>query len=221
MNWKLVIAMLALGATPTDSPSRRGVASIPWLHGLSGAVVTDTPSPTEPMDEADAECSAGARAVLRLETNFGSTSGNEIIEASVTGGVVVRGRGEQLVAAAPGTVCEGSADEVVALAVGTSFGQPLIAVAATHGGHREQITDLTLFSIGFAGRLDPVFTGEVEHRSEQRVVRGDVWLIPNGLLYQRPGGSTTVWVFDPVGRAYFHRGSLEPNDEPVHDEPAM
>lgn len=222
MKLKLAAVVIALGATGTTHPSapQPQMAEMPWLHGLDGAKITSTPKPSATsIDELDEGCAAGAFAPFELVADVAPTAGNETVRASFVDGVVVRDREGAVVASASGYNCEGSADEIVALAAGSAHRDSTIALAFTYGGRREQVTALALFRIGFGGKLDPVFTAEVEQRTDERVRRGNVWLFPNGLIYQRPGGRPTIWVFDPVDRAYLYRGPLEETDEPPHVEP--
>lgn len=196
---------------------------MPWLHGLDSARITDEPqahvADRMSADTEELECATGATHGLELTADVSPSAGMETVLASYAHGIVVLDREHRVVGSTGGYECQGSADEIAALAVGRAFLVPTIALAITHGGHEEQTTELALFRIGFRGRLEPVFTAEVEVRSGEGVRTGAVWLIPNGLLYQRPGGTTGLWIYDAVGGAYLYRGLFEHTDEPPHAEP--
>jgi hypothetical protein len=171
--------------------------------------------------EDDRTCAAGAYAELEADGDVAPNAGDETVIASYADGVTVLDREGVQIASAPGYACEGSADEAETLIIGRAFGAPTIAMVVTSGGRREQMTWLAVFRVGFAGRLDPVFTGTVEERSDDRVRRGEVTFVPDGLIYRRPGSRRlTLWVFDPAARAYTQRGPSElPIDVPHAELP--
>ena len=107
MRWKLVAMVLLLGASSTDPPpAARQHASLPWLHGLSNLVVADASMPSlEPVDPVDEVCGAGAFSVLQLIADVAPAPGNEILQTSLAGGVIVRDRDRNVVATAPGDGC--------------------------------------------------------------------------------------------------------------------
>ncbi len=109
-----------------------------------------------------------------LTANVANPGGDETILASFAHGVMVYGREGQLLASTPGFSCEGSADELDVLAVGTAFGVPMVAIVAKTGGRREQLTWLGLFRVGANGRLEATFAGAVEQREDGIVRRGAI-----------------------------------------------
>ncbi|MBA3456565.1 MAG: hypothetical protein H0T42_25980 [Deltaproteobacteria bacterium] len=223
MDLKLPMLVLAGTAMAGGGSTVRAPPQMPWLHGLDSVRVTDEPQRhVEDRMAAgyeDLECAAGATHGLVLKADIAPSAGMETILASYARGLVVLDHEDQVIASMDGYPCQGSADEVTSLAVGRAFLVPTIALAITHGGHEERTTELALFRIGFGGRIEPVFTAEVELRTGDNVRTGGVWLIPNGLLYQRPGGKTGLWIYDPVGGAYLYGGPLDETDEPPHAAP--
>jgi hypothetical protein len=197
------IALVLGGAGRGAPPSPPEIDGIPWLHNLASVRVTD-------------EETTG-RLVLVADAMKGR--GHETVVASYTSGILVLDREGQTIGSAPGYTFHGSADEITALAVGTAFGEPTIALAITRGGHREQWTDLALYREDVSGQLDAVFTAEVEHRDGDTVEQGAVWLIPGGLIYRHPEGATALWTFDRVGGVYLYRGGFALREMPPHAEP--
>lgn len=189
--------------------------SVPWLYGLTGTVSASGDDATAQVaSEPEPGCGIGATRTIRLAADLAPAPGIETVVASYGGGITILGGEEQVLARSPGYPCEASADELETLAFGHAYGEPTLVIAATSGGRREAVTWLGLFRPGFGGTLDPVFAGIVEHRTDDLIERGDVWLVPDGLLYRRPGGPTTFWLFDPVGRAYVPFVSSERRDAP-------
>ncbi|MDQ3365682.1 MAG: hypothetical protein M3680_09680 [Myxococcota bacterium] len=202
----LVVLALTAGCQPA-------APSLPWLHGL-GEVVASTEDVTDVGDLLAEGCGAGASRTLRLVADVTGTPALETVTASYSGGLVVTDAEHHVLARGAGYPCEGSADELDTLAVGGAYGHRTVVIAATAGGRRETATWVGLFRPGFGGALDPVFTGEVERRVGDVVERGNIWLVPDGLLHQPPGGPTSYWPFDPVGHAYVPYGPLERREPP-------
>jgi len=214
MYIKLAAIALSLGAATPNRPSPpRAIEEIPWLHNLGAVHVTAEPR----AGASDLGCSSGASQTLSLVADIAPRGGTETILASLTDGVVVLDREDQPIGRAPGSDCTGSADEITALAVGTAFGAPTIALAITRGGHNAQSTELALLRMGDRGRLEPVFNGDVELREGDVVHRGSVWVIPGGLIYRYPRRNPTLWTFDPVPGVYLYRGGFdEATERPLH-----
>ena len=205
----LVPLAAASAAACQQAVAREPPSPLPWLHGLTDLRVVERGPAGALVDlEPDDACGPGAYAELELAADVAPPAGRETIRASYARGVTVRDTEGIVLAAAPGYPCWGSADELEVLAAGTSFPARTLVLAATSGGRREQLTWLALFRVTAPGELAPVFTGAVEVREDERVRRGEVWLLPGGLLYRPPGGELGVWIYDPVGRAYTHRGPL-------------
>lgn len=187
--------------------------ALPWLHGLSDVVTSradlDVGLAAPDDSELGAGCGAGALRRIQLVADVAPAAGRELVIASYANGVVIFGREHQRLYATAGYPCDGSGDELVTIASGRAYGEPTLVITAVTGGRHEADTWLALYRPGVGGRLDEVFTGVVEHRVGDQVERGEIWLVPDGLLYRRPGGPTTLWLFDPVGRAYVPMGRPE------------
>jgi hypothetical protein len=188
---------------------------IPWLHGLDHAVSsTGVGVPRAPADyNVEPGCGVAASREVELVVDVARTAGRETIVATYSTGVAVFDHEDHLVMETPGYPCEGSADELDAIAVGDAYGTPMLALAATSGGRRETQTWVSLFHIGNK-RLDPVFTAVVETRADDTVTSGAIYLIPEGLLYKRPGGSHALWRIDPASKIYVPVLPDTPHDEP-------
>ncbi|MGE0867098.1 MAG: hypothetical protein AB7P03_00950 [Kofleriaceae bacterium] len=220
--------MAAVGALAIacNSPQDPDIPELPWLRGLSDVRLTTTPTSDvvdrmSPWSPADEDCAATRYPGLALAANVTHGPEDEMILASFTQGVAIVDANNRLIARAPGLPCGGSADEIVALAFGRAYLEPTIVVTITSGGHREHATWVTLYRLGFRDRLEPVFTGSIEERADDAVQRGSVTLLPDGLIYRRPGGQRTYWRFDPVAGAYVYRSRLarDDSDEQPHVPP--
>jgi hypothetical protein len=186
------------------------IAALPWVQGMTDAMVTDSAAPGVPAwfaDDGDTGCAAEVQPPLRLLT------GNETITVTYTGGLHVANAEGFEIASSAGYPCTGSADALEALAVGSVFGERTIVLTFTSGGRNEQWTWLGVYRIGFAGSIDPLFAGVVEHREDGIVRTGKLTFIPGALIYRPPGAHETLWVFDPVAHAYTPRGPFA--HEPV------
>ncbi len=199
---------------------------MPWLHGLQKPVASDIASDevARRMDswsvlaDVDPECSPGTYPGIAIASDVAPAPGIEIVMASLSHGVIVVDSEWRLIAEAPGYVCDddGSVDELESVAAGSAFGAPTIAIAATTGGHYETSTWVSLFRVGHAGQLDPVFTGTVEIRRGDDVETGGIFLLPGALIYRHPEGKPAFYYYNPVVRAYLQPG--KPIDD-SHSEP--
>jgi hypothetical protein len=153
------------------------MVAIPWLQGF------------DPIEVSDHE--------LAVTADIAPSPGEEAITADFEQGIVVYDRNHDPIAAAPGFPSRGSADELIAIAVGdASIGVPVIAVAAATGGHAENITWLTMYRLGDGNQLVPVFTGLVERHSLHTTRTGVIVLFPGGLIYRSPTGGAELWLYD-------------------------
>lgn len=193
------------------------IAALPWLQGFfapSGATEATSHHVVAELAEwrvPDENCAAAAYGGLSLEADVAPGEGNEKILASYTQGVVILDREGHMLAHAPGFECEGSADELLAIATGeASIGVPVVAVAATTGGHSENLTFLTLYRVSNGGELQPIFIGEVERHLDRTTRTGVVTLIPGGLVYRDPGGFVSLWVYDETLGRYTEQLTTRP-----------
>jgi hypothetical protein len=218
---KALIALAGLTACQVAEPT----PSIPWLHGLANPISSDRASDEvarridtwSGYSDVDPECSTGAHPGIAIDADVAPPAGDETILVSLAHGLVVVDREGKLVTEAPGYHCNGTADELEAIAAGDAFGARTIAIAATSGGHNESSTWVSLFRID-GRRLDPVFTGTVEERRGDTTASGAIFLVPNALLYRHPRGQTSLWIYNPEARAYVQPGQELDRD---HDGPSQ
>ena len=209
VNMKRTVVLLLTGC-------QAAAPGLPWLHGMYDTVsstgISEQNAEDESMDELSADCGVAASRTIELVADVAPSAGRETIIASYRGGISVFDREDHLVAEMPGYRCEGSADELEAIVFGRAYGEPMLAVAATGGGHRESSTWIALFRAG--AKLEPVFTGVVEHRIDDVTKRGAIYLLPGALVHQAPGGTSSVWRLDPNARVYVPFLPETPHAEP-------
>jgi len=194
------------------------LAALPWLQGFfapegvteqgSREVLTELSEWRDPAED----CVASEYGGLALRANVSAVEGSEKIVASYTQGVFVLDRDRHLLAQSQPFECEGSADELVALAAGdASIGVPLIVLATTSGGRAENVTWLTLYRVANDGVLQPVFVGEVERHEGDTARTGIITLIPGGLVYRDTRGSIGMWLYDAELGRYVELFTSRPN----------
>jgi hypothetical protein len=195
------------------------LAALPWLQGFfapqgvteqgSRDVLAELAEYRDPVDD----CVASAYGGLTLRADVTpAVAGEEQILASYTQGVFVLDRDRHLLAQAPAIECEGSADELVALAAGeASIGTPVVALAATSGGRAESVTWLTLYRVANGGELQPIFIGEVERHAGDTTRTGIITLIPGGLVFRDTRGSVGLWLYDSELGRYVELFTSRPN----------
>lgn len=184
------------------------LAALPWLQGFfTPEAVSErgVPSVITELAEwraAPGDCVADSYGGLLLRADVAPTPGRERILASYSQGVFVLDHDRHVLAQATGFSCQGSSDELVAIAAGdAAIGTPLVALAATTGGRAESATYLTLYRVSGGGELQPVFIGEVERHANQQTRTGMVTIIPGGLIFVDPAGTVSLWIYDPeIGR---------------------
>ena len=178
---------------------------MPWLHGFATTASSDTVerSVSERMNEwrrceepctdfGGIELSADVIPGERPETILATYSGVVVLDTKGT--LVARGRGFEPT---------GSADELLAVAVGDAMlDTPIIAVSARVGGRREHAVWLELYRVGTSGTLERVFAAVTEEHDDQDMI-GSVTIVSGGLLYKAPRGSTQDrWNFDARAGRY-------------------
>lgn len=182
---------------------------LPWIHGLTDVISVEAGTPGEAAWlDGDAMCAAQAQPPLRLAV------GEEMISATYANGIRVANAEGIVTASSAGYPCMGSSDSLDALSVASLFGEPTIVLTFTSGGRNEQWTWVGVYRVGFAGAIDPLFAGVVEHRIGDAVRTGAVTFVPGALIYRPPGARDTLWVFDPVVRTYTPRGLFGHEGEP-------
>ncbi|HEY5921220.1 MAG TPA: hypothetical protein VIV11_06100 [Kofleriaceae bacterium] len=194
------------------------LAALPWLQGFfapqgvteqgSRDVLAELAEYREPVED----CVAAAYGGLSLRANVSASEGDERVLASYTQGVFVFDGDRHLLAHAQPIECEGSADELVAMAAGdAAIGVPVLALAATSGGRAENATVLTLYRVANDGVLQPIFVGEVERHEGETTRTGIVTLVPGGLVYRDPRGSVGMWLYDAELGRYVELFTSQPN----------
>jgi hypothetical protein len=194
------------------------LAALPWLQGFfAPAAVTGPPSIDVGAElaewrEPDEACIATAYGGLALHAELlPELEGPEAVLATFTQGVFVLDGERHVVAQVPGFQCEGSADELVAIAAGdVAIGEPVVALAATAGGRAESITWLSLYRISDGGELQPIFIGEVEHHADGTTAAGLVTIVPGGLVYRDPAGRASTWIYDLALGRYVEQPASPP-----------
>lgn len=216
------IALVAVAVALAGCQETAELPAMPWLHGLSNAVVSEGPSATASrrlpdVSDLPSGCGADAYRGVELTADVTPDPGPETIVASFANGVVIYDREEVVVASSPGYRCAGSSDAIDAIAAGHAYGDRTIVLAGTSGGRMERDTWVGLFRLGAGDRVEPAFAAVVEQIRGDEVTRGDLRLLPHALLYRPPGGVPMLYMFDPVAGAYLVPGALR--DEGPHEPP--
>lgn len=211
----IVIALVAAaGACAPSSPE------LPWLYGLSDTVATDREQPgaIDRLPASDEPCVAGTENALQVAADVVGSQAPETVVAAFARGMVVFDAEGTALASAPGYPCGGSADDLAVLAAGRAYGHRMIATVAITGGHNKQVSWIGLHRVFDDGQLAPAFAGAIEERVGEEVHRGWIQLLPEALLYQRPGGRISLWIFDDAARAYVFRATVgtDESSEPPH-----
>lgn len=209
---KLLVVALVLGCVTTDAVAAPVSRALPWVHQFAPAAETSEANPSviarmAQWRAADPSCSATAYGGLAVTAEVAAeAAGPETVLASFTQGVLVFDAKARLIASAMPLSCEGSADELVGLAVGDAHvGEPVIALAATMGGHREAATWLVLYRVA-DGVVAPIFAGVVEDYTSDQSRIGDVTLLAGALVYRAPSGVRTLWIYDTAEHRYVRLG---------------
>lgn len=179
------------------------VAALPWLQGFFAPEASTETGTAEVLaelgewGESDGSCVSDSYGGLSLTAEVSTVPGPERVLASFAHGIVVLDHEDHIVARTPGFDCEGSEDNLVALAAGDGgIAEPMVVLAATTGGHDETMTWLTLYRVANSGELQPVFIGEVERHVDDTTRTGVVTLLPGGLVYRPPAGPPSIWAYD-------------------------
>ncbi len=192
------VALIAVAIALAILGMRRRVApSFRWLPGLAARTVStersaDAVDRLAPMAEDRVRCPVVD--AQEVTADLAPAPGDERVLASISTGVVILDADGRRIASAPLGPCGGSADAIVALAVGDAWiGAPVIAVVSSTGGHRESETTLGIYLLD--GRaLVPLFSEPLELRDSQDLWTGAATLVPGAIVYRAPTGETSVTV---------------------------
>ena len=179
-------ALLSVAALTHEPPS-----ALPWVSGFrASAIAADsTRVSLEPGDPA-----------MAVRAPDGS-----VVVASAHGGLVLADDRGRVIARSGALPFEGSADDVVALAVGDAqLGAPVVLVAVQRGGHRISAVLLEAFRVNGA-RLERVFAAPIELHDGNATAAGTVAFDDGGLVYRAPSGRATTWRYDAVSGRYERR----------------
>jgi hypothetical protein len=203
------------GALALEGPAAAAALALPWLHGFAATAVSAEASAqvVERMARwraPDPDCSAAAYGGLALAADVAPAPGSEEVLASYTQGVLVLDAAGRVIASAPAPGCQGSADDLDAIAVGDAqLGGPVIALATTGGGYHAASTWLGLYRV-VNGAVVAIFAGVVEDRVGDRTRTGAVTVLPGALLYRAPSGEQTLWVYRPEQHRYVPQALVLP-----------
>ena len=210
---------MALAPAQCVHPVLAALTALPWLQGFFLAADVSEDTSRDVADQLsewrdpDSECVAGSHGGLRLRADLVPASpGDETVLASYTQGIFVLDAEHHVLAQAPPLPCAGSADELVAIAAGDAqLPMPVLALAATMGGHAESVTWLTIYRVADSGELQPIFTGEVERHEGHTTRTGIVTIMPGGLVYRDLRGTSSIWLYDATLGRYVRRSPSRPS----------
>ena len=172
---------------------------MPWVHGLASTSSNDVEVPEI------AERMAGLVGT-RDDGGYGGIAvpfGEGSVLASFHQGVVVLDGKDAVIGRAPGFDAMGSADDLVAVAVGDAgLDKPVIVLVVTRGGHRENTTSLVVLQTGRQSQLQRIFDAPVEEHAGDETFTGSLVFVSQGLVYQRPRGDIERWKFDASRHRY-------------------
>ncbi len=178
---------------------------MPWLYDFEVEAASDAEldSVSDRIEQLVGTPANGGYGGLEVTGEIGRGRGLEAVLASFQQGLVVVDRAGQLVARAPGFESTGSADDLVALAIGDGqLDEPIIALAVTTGGHRDSVTSIVLYQLGERGDLLPLFAKPIVERDGDQTFAGAIVFAPRALRYRSPRGATSLWMFDPARGRY-------------------
>lgn len=213
MHSTTLVAALALflpGSAAVFATPHPSLPSLSNFEVLAVATSDDLSAqlPDDTLGTPDGECSAGARVTLGLTVDVGE--GRQHVVASYAGGIAVFDAEAMRLAGTPGYPCAGSADELEVLAVGNAFGVPTVAAEPDPVQAEPRHRFAPASGRQHGGRLEAVFAGAIEHRDGDRVLRGNVTLLPKALLHREPTGEVILWTWDDGAGVYVPRPALEP-----------
>jgi hypothetical protein len=208
----LVAAAMACDAVPPPPPFAPPSPALPWLRGFAPAAVADraTPAATAQISRLRSASPEDDYGALELRADLLGDARVETVVASYGFGVAVLDGAQRMIAHAPGLDATGSADDLLALAVGDAQpGAPVIVVASQRGGHRESTVTLTVYRLTEGRALQAVFSAPIELHDGDVTRTGAIVFAGAQLWYRAPGAAAmTPWVLDRArGRYVEHADS--------------
>jgi hypothetical protein len=181
------------GTSTTDQPapstsSQREIEpktsrDLPWLPGLAVVAATETAAPMDV--DLDDDCPGGSLDVMALGADVVPGLRRETVLASVAHGVVVIDHEDQVVTSSRPIPCGGSADTILALAIGDAgLVKPVIVVVAEVGGRAESTTWLAILQVS-RRKLRTLFAGPIAMRDGDEFRRGKI-AVTNGVVAYQP-----------------------------------
>lgn len=200
MRSALLLLAVCASCGNVSTPPPPPPAAMPWLSGFSSTAVVDAATSAAARRMADllAVAAQDDYGGLELRADLAGGFGDETMLASYHLGLIVTDPAGHVVATAPGFETSGSADDLLALAIGDGqLGTPLILVAVQSGGHRENTVTLAIYRLGAGKTLERLFSAPIEEHEGTETRTGAVTFSPNGLAYRAPGARIpSAWKFD-------------------------
>lgn len=202
-----VTALLAM-LTACDGIASPPPPAMPWIHGMTrvAAGAIQTTEATRRMSLLAAVSPEDQGGAIELRADLTGDGAVETVLASYSGGVLMVDRGGRVAARAAGRDAEGSADDLLAIAVGDiQIGAPALLVATQSGGHRESTVTLAVYRPS-NGALRAMFAAPIERHIGDATQAGAVLFVRDGLWYRAPDADAqTYWVLDRRRGAYVAR----------------
>jgi len=202
----LVLVMSACDSPVVMPPASTAPAAMPWLQGFAASAASEVATATAAQRLAaalrvSAEDDYGG---FEVRADLGAGAPDATVLASYRLGIAVLDPRGQLRARAPGAEVAGSADELLALAVGDGqIGGPVIMSATQTGGHRESTTTITIYRLTGGRALGQLFSAPIEVHRGSETSAGSLTLVPAGLLYRAPDAPSAVrWTYDAARGRY-------------------
>jgi hypothetical protein len=162
---------------------------MPWLRDLPIIASSDTlhAAVLDRMGPCEEPCPDYGGIELRADVS--DHPGTETIRASFTRGLLVVDEAGRVVGRRRSFESIGSADELVALAVGDArLATPVIAIAVRTGGRREHEVRLELARM-IDGKLEILFSGVIEQHDNEGDATGSIAFVSGGVCYVAPRAS--------------------------------
>src|SRR6185312_14326627 len=178
----MIRSALLLAAIAAHESAAPPSPALPWVSGFHAlAIAGESTRVTAPFVEPGDPAMA-----VRADVRGDGT--RELVIASAHGGLVVADADGRVVARSGELPFEGSADDLVGLAVGDAhLGAPIVLVAVQRGGHRISTVALAAFRVT-GDRLERVFAAPVELHDGDATATGGVVFGDGTLVYRAPGG---------------------------------